>query len=130
MLNGSSGSAGGILMSNGANQSPEWIPAGQPGQVLTMNGSGRPVWSAPGSGPAVPPIAGTVALLAGQTLVTINNASITPASVITIAVRDLNDSGFVFAQIISQQAGSFNVRLSAPVPVMANASLHYIAVTP
>lgn len=130
MLNGSSGSAGGILMSNGANQSPEWIPVGQPGQVLTMNGSGRPVWSAPGSGPAASPIAGTVALLAGQTLVTVNNAAITPASVITITMRDLNDSGFVFAQIVSQQAGSFNVRLSAPVPVTANASLHYIAVTP
>ena len=75
--------------------------------------------------------AGTQELSAGQMRITILNTAITAASSIIATYEDLNDQEQVVPAIVAKVAGaSFTVRLSGPVPVGADARVHFMIINP
>lgn len=106
-VNGDPGSEGYILVSSGGGNAPRWQK-----QTSTLQNA-----------------VGGLLLEKGTTSVTISNVDVAATSNILLTIEDLDDTGFVFAQVVQKVPGSFRVRMSAPV-VSGNTRLTFMIVNP
>lgn len=75
-------------------------------------------------------LGGSVPVSTGQTTVEVSHPSARPGSVIVATYEDLNDSEFIFCQVVARGNGSFRIRLSGAPRPDANARVNFLILNP